>query len=259
MYKGYNLKIESYEVDILKRDLISEQDGDFNLEKSREKVHNTLNEQVQSFSFKESIDATELMGDWFPQQKFDVFISHSHNDLERAEVLANWLHVTFGLTSFIDSFVWKYAPDLLREIDNRYCLNLDGNSYDYYKRNFTTNQVYIMLANSLTSMIDRTECLIFLNTPNSVNIEDTVKNQSKSPWIFHELNTSQIIQRRLPDRKVTHDSMVFTNESRDLPDFLYKLQMEHLESINFSSLIAWKNKYLANENFMDSLDILYNS
>jgi hypothetical protein len=37
-------------------------------------------------------------------------------------------------------------------------------------------------------MIDNTECLVFLNTPNSITSQGVVK-RTHSPWLFMELLT----------------------------------------------------------------------
>ena len=53
--------------------------------------------------------------------------------------LNGWLYESFGIKSFIDSSVWGYANDLLKLIDDAYCLNLEGTnkSYNYEKRNYS--------------------------------------------------------------------------------------------------------------------------
>ena len=64
------------------------------------------------------VDGTALQNFWFPTDasKYDVFISHSHNDLGYAVKLASWLERCCGLRCFIDHFVWNSADDLLKRI-----------------------------------------------------------------------------------------------------------------------------------------------
>ena len=52
------------------------------------------------------VDGTTLQNFWFPTQatEYDVFISHSHNDLDYAVNLASWLERRCGLRCFIDNF-----------------------------------------------------------------------------------------------------------------------------------------------------------
>lgn len=52
-----------------------------------------------------------------------------------------------------------------------------------------------MLANSLTKMVDKTECIFFLNTPNSINYLEAV-GYTNSAWIYYELTVSKLIRKR---------------------------------------------------------------
>ena len=122
------------------------------------------------------LKASEIEKDWFPSFKADVFLSHSHKDEKDVIALAGLLN-DMGLTAFIDSCVWGYADDLLRQIDNEYCvskMNSDGSvdTYNYQRRNQSTAHVHMMLNGALMKMMDNTECLIVLNTPNSLKAKD---------------------------------------------------------------------------------------
>jgi len=68
------------------------------------------------------VDGTTLQNFWFPTQaaEYDVFISHSHNDLGYAVNLASWLERRCELRCFIDHFVWNSADNLLKRIDEIY-------------------------------------------------------------------------------------------------------------------------------------------
>ena len=68
------------------------------------------------------IDGTALKDHWFNIIDADIFLSHSHNDIEKVKGFAGWLYDQFGLTSFIDSCVWGYCDDLLKEIDAQYLI-----------------------------------------------------------------------------------------------------------------------------------------
>lgn len=77
------------------------------------------------------------------------------------------------------------------EIDEKYCKfqKNDGSYwYDYSKRNQSTSHVHMLLNGALAKMIADTECLIFINTPNSIAAEDSKdKAKTGSPWIYSEL------------------------------------------------------------------------
>ncbi|MGL5262686.1 MAG: hypothetical protein ACRC9P_09930, partial [Bacteroides sp.] len=111
--------------------------------------------------------------------------------------LAGWLKNTFGLTVFIDSCVWGHSNDLLKEIDTNYCYQSESKVYNYQKRNYSTSHVHMMLSVALTQMIYNTECLFFLNTPNSITPKSII-SQSESPWIYSEIATTRLIKLRKP-------------------------------------------------------------
>ena len=136
------------------------------------------------------IDGTKLQESWFPtKQKFSVFLSHSHADEKLAVSIAGFLKKELNLNTFIDSCLWRYSNDLLREIDEKYCRHSNGTSFDYDKRNYSTSHVHMMLSIALSRMIDKCESVFFLNSENSISIaEEISKERTASPWIYNELS-----------------------------------------------------------------------
>jgi hypothetical protein len=109
-----------------------------------------VEKSLKSFIYGNNIlDGSKIQASWFPQIDTNIFISHSHDDTDRAIAFAGWLWDNFKLTCFIDSLIWGYANDLLKEIDNDYCLNEDGTFYNYEKRNYSTSHVHMMLSTAL--------------------------------------------------------------------------------------------------------------
>ncbi|MEW4286183.1 hypothetical protein [Priestia koreensis] len=202
-----------------------------------------------------SIDGTKMQNDWFPQINADVFISHSHSDEEKAIALAGWLKEKFDLTAFIDSYVWGYSANLLKKIDDEYCKNTNRTTYNYDKRNFSTSHVHMMLSMALTKMIDKTECILFLNTPNSVVTEEVVE-QTKSPWIYHEIGMTKLIRKQEPKRPgfIKKGSSLFEN-AQGL-DIVYKLDVDHLKKITVDDLNTWEIKF-RNNTYLEALDVFY--
>lgn len=152
------------------------------------------------------INGSALKEHWFSISKKDIFISHSHKDINKIKAFAGWLHECFGLEAFIDSCSWGYCDELLHKIDKKYCYNPKTQTYNYELRNYTTSHVHMMLSTALTEMIDNTECMLFFNTPNSINMADELekigkKEQTISPWIYHELSMSTMINVRIPKRR----------------------------------------------------------
>ena len=150
-----------------------------------------------------------MKSNWFQMEDVDVFISHSHKDIVKVKAFAGWLYDEFGITAFIDSCVWGYCDELLKQIDERYCKNKKGDTYNYNLRNYTTSHVHMMLSTALTEMIDKTECIMFYNSPNSVSMADDLKKMDKegkkvtlSPWIYYELAMTKMTRICKPDRDI---------------------------------------------------------
>ena len=57
----------------------------------------------------------------------------------------------------------------------------------------------MMLGAALGAVIDNAECLIFLNTPKSIALRETVV-RTQSPWIYAEVCIANSIQITLPTR-----------------------------------------------------------
>ena len=154
------------------------------------------------------IDGTAIQNHWFSIKEANVFISHSHKDLDLVKGFAGWLYEEFGLTAFIDSCVWGYCDDLLKMIDDRYCKNGNSQTYNYKLRNYSTSHVHMMLSSALSEMIDNSECIVFMNTPNSISLETELQNAAQnvsyttmSPWIYHELSAAAMMRTTLPKRR----------------------------------------------------------
>ncbi len=210
------------------------------------------------------IDGSKLQEDWFPNLQSDIFLSHSHRDKDLAIALSECLYQNFGLNVFIDSYIWGYSEDLLKIIDNTYCLNSDERSYNYSKRNYSTSHVHMMLSTALTMMIDKCECIFFLNTPNSIS-SNSVINKTESPWIYSELTTSRLIRKKpLTEYRMPVLTEMYSEgtEIKKGLDFEYKVDINHLASLNIDDLARWVddwkftgNKYSPNhkEHVLDRL------
>lgn len=124
-------------------------------------------------------------------------MSHSHNDEKLAICLAGFLKEKLDLDTFIDSCLWRYSNDLLKELDKKYCKYSDGVSYDYDKRNYSSSHVHMMLSIALSRMIDNCEAVFFLNSENSISLSVEIdRERTSSPWIYNELSMADIIQIR---------------------------------------------------------------
>jgi len=248
MFAGFKLELDKdysdyYELGLRK----------FNTQKT--KIQNNLDKYINKDNF---LNGSEIQKDWFPQIDADVFISHSHNDQKKAIGLAGWLYDKFELKVFIDSCIWGYCDNLLKMIDDEFCLQSDGWLYDYSKRNYSTSHVHNMLSIALTKMIDRTECLFFLNTPNSIHVSDIV-SQTKSPWIYAEIAMTEMIrQKPLSEyrgmiKKADGYRNIYENKEINI---LYDVSLDHLHTISNSELQQWKANFTNLDYPLDGLYII---
>lgn len=205
------------------------------------------------------IDAESLSKAWFPSSNPPyIFLSHSHGDVDQAKTFANWLFDKFGLTTFIDSEVWRYAGNLLKEIDNKYCMQESG-YYSYDKRNKSTAHVHMMLAMALLKMMNKCECLFFLNTPHSTLVDKSNNNKlyTESTWIQFELLASTLLERTEPLRLSTVvDSALVSNESIDLK-VRYDLDLSQMQELDISQMKNWAINVQYSKSPAEALDYLY--
>lgn len=206
------------------------------------------------------LKAEKIIAEWFPPISADVFLSHSHKDEPGIIALAGWLNHKFGLSCFIDSSLWGYSPELLRMIDNQYCYNKEKNTYNYDDRNKSTSHVYMMLSTALTRTMDSCECVFFVNTPNSIKIDETISSSGKteSPWIYSEIAMTKLIRRRDPRdhraiKGLAMDGMESFKESLDIE---YDVDLSHLKDIDKSTLDDWATEH-EKKPLKYALDFLY--
>ncbi|MBN1037067.1 hypothetical protein DWC20_16145 [Clostridium botulinum] len=258
MYKGFNLQFDTDS--IFKKTLNNYyDDGKEIYDNKKSDVIKNLNSYLGPDG---SLDCSALQKDWFPEINSNVFISHSHDDEDLAVSLAGWLYKEFNLTSFIDSYVWGYCNDLLKDIDEEYCKHSNGQSYDYDKRNYSTSHVHMMLSTALTKMIDKTECIIFLNTDKStLKAEDIIKTKTRSPWIYSEIIATTVLKENSPERftlKKSANNMHFENAQKTFKP-TYDMDLEHLIKLSEIDLVNLDKCYKTNypNNSTDALDKLY--
>ena len=81
-----------------------------------EKFQSEIQRSLQDFIDENGvINGTKLQNDWFPvETKFDVFLSHSHDDEDTAIALAGFLKKELNLNAFIDSCLWGYSRPCLK-------------------------------------------------------------------------------------------------------------------------------------------------
>lgn len=261
MYRGFNLKLdEDY---FLKQNIFSTQEiNEYKkLGLSSLKNNDFLLKYIEE---AEELEGDRIMQECFPNdiKEYNIFLSHSHKNMRIALIIAGLLKSKYKIEVFIDSTVWLNYIHLLKCIDDYYCKSkekikerYDYNSkeyYDYDIRNYSTSHINLMLMNSLNMMIDKCEVLFFLNTPNSISI-DNIGQKTNSPWIFSEIQTSKIIRKKIPNRNIPlmKSTKYFSTDLK----ISYPLELDHLTNISRYNFLKWINGNYNNPN--SALDGLY--
>lgn len=200
------------------------------------------------------LDADKIQNEIFPLVPVDVFISHSHSDQDGAIEIALALE-KIGLKAFVDSCVWGYADELLRKIDDEFCIPDGWTSYNYSLRNRTTTNVHMILNSALQGMIDNSELLIFLDSENSVKVGEYVNKKEflSSPWIHSELMFASRVRRR-ERRRISSANEGFelrkAEASSDV-EFAYNVP-PMTKSMNFEEFVKWIKDFRRFQNFKNN-------
>ncbi len=254
MYRAFNVKLDDSDL----QNFATNYNYNDLSDESREKLKKLVNSS-------QKISADEIKNILLPQKHYDIFISHSHKDLNLAKRLADYLQNNCKVSCFIDSLYWGNIDGLQEEL-NKMHLREDASTGKKYFNHQSTMEVAkhanMILASALTMMIDSCECVFFLNTDNSVisGIEVINKNETYSPWIYHEVFTTSIIHRRKPGldtQKAIHEHFQFRNDAiNQLPQFIYNLDLTGMANLDDNDILDWASK--VNSACMHPLDVLYN-
>ena len=114
----------------------------------------------------------------------------------------------------------------------------------------------MMLSTALAMMIDKNECLFFLDTPKSICPIEEIK-RTQSAWIYFEIATTKLLEKKQPERHLHEGTRVYSRRDRLLKsiDISYKLDLDHLNQINDKLLKNWGTNYIISQEH--ALDILY--
>ncbi|WP_405199126.1 hypothetical protein [Christiangramia sp. LLG6405-1] len=251
MYRGFNL--------VIPENLNKEKYFAKGLEIYKDIGKKVLERIEDIIEYDGIINGNKVISDWFPSIDAHIFLSHSHKDEEKAITLAGILYQEFGLVTFIDSCIWGNSNSLLKILDDKYCWDNAREIYIYEKRNFSTSHVHLMLSSALNKMIDNTECLLFLNTPNSINAKETVGSTTFSPWIFSEISTSQIVRKTTPKRlkpetRLYSEKIQLSESVKSQLTVEYEMELSHLNKITLNHIKSlMTNTFNSPEEALDKL------
>ncbi|GAA7370903.1 toll/interleukin-1 receptor domain-containing protein [Helicobacter pylori] len=151
-----------------------------------------------------------------PQLKSaQVFLSHSHADKNKALRVKNYLESETNHRVFVDSLFWDYKDDVLNKL-------AEYDDTSKIKDAFT-----LILRESLEDMIKKCPYFVFLQSKNSVSLNQDLLGITYSAWIYEELKIAHSINGK---SRLTI-AMESFQVSHNISPFL-----EHLETITLSEL-----------------------
>ncbi len=152
-----------------------------------------------------------------PQLKnAQVFLSHSHADENKALKVKNYLEEYLDAECvFIDSLFWDYKDDVLNKLAR----------YDDISK--IEDAFTLILRESLQDMIEKCPYFVFLQSNNSVSLNQDLLGITYSAWIYEELKIAHSISSESRLAIMMESFQV----SHDISPFL-----EHLETITLSKL-----------------------
>ena len=182
------------------------------------------------------IDVEKLKKLYFPKIKADIFLSHSHKDIELVNFFVGYMQKQLKKKVFVDSNVWGNVYELRKNLYDDYA-QIPGKIGSYYlnKSDKISDNLNIILASSLTEMIKNTNTFLFLSTDNSINDEYILN----SPWIYHEIVTLNCFP--IAKGKISaHDSKSVT-ESAMIFDYNIESYIKNLRTLDVTEN-GWENK-----------------
>ncbi|WQZ12462.1 toll/interleukin-1 receptor domain-containing protein [Helicobacter pylori] len=157
-----------------------------------------------------------------PQLKnAQVFLSHSHADKNEALKVKGYLEEYLDAECvFIDSLFWDYKDDVLNKLAEY--AEYDDNDISVIEYAFT-----LILRESLECMIKKCPYFVFLQSKNSVSLNQGLSQITYSAWIYEELKIAHSISNKNRSTIVMESFQV----SHNISPFL-----EHLETITLRKL-----------------------
>lgn len=262
MYTRFKIRKEvlEYYLSDYRRESISDiyaEDKDSALKRAQEIIMASSHEGI--------IEADQLKDGFFPtnfRNQYQVFISHSHKDIDLVKRFANVLNGAFGVRCFVDSMVWENMEQLLEVLDEKYCKNKKTGNYYYANRNLSTAHVHAMLSMALMEMIEQCECCIFIQSDNSTipslklrGIEH--RDKTFSPWIYEEINFMNMLEPHQSRRLLKLFSDLNENEQRALNGYInpavpivHGLNLDKFKEVTYGKI---PNDFAKNETWLDAL------
>ncbi len=153
-----------------------------------------------------------------PQLKStQVFLSHSHADKNKALKVKNYLESETNRRVFIDSLFWDYKDDVLNELEK----------YDDTSK--IEDAFTLILRESLQDMIEKCPYFVFLQSNNSVSLNQDLSRITYSAWIYEEL---KIAHSLIADSALQESRIKAMRVSHNITNLLRRFKLISLDSLS---------------------------
>ncbi|WP_208368633.1 toll/interleukin-1 receptor domain-containing protein [Helicobacter pylori] len=152
-----------------------------------------------------------------PQLKnAQVFLSHSHADRNKALEVKDYLKNQTKRKVFVDSLFWDYKDDVLNELAE----------YDDISK--IEDAFTLILRESLQDMIEKCPYFVFLQSKNSVSLNQDLSRITYSAWIYEEL---KIANTFITDTTLKESLIKAMRVSYDVTNLLRRFKPISLDSL----------------------------
>ncbi len=153
-----------------------------------------------------------------PQLKnAQVFLSHSHADINKALEVKDYLEEYLDAECvFIDSLFWDYKDDVLSKLAK----------YDDISR--IKDVFTLILRESLECMIKKCPYFVFLQSKNSVSLNQDLLKITYSAWIYEELKIANTL---IADTTIKESHIKAIRISYDITNLLGRFKPISLDSL----------------------------
>ncbi len=158
-----------------------------------------------------------------PQLKnAQVFLSHSHADKNEALKVKGYLEEDLDAECvFIDSLFWDYKDDVLNKLAEY--AEYDDNDISVIEDAFT-----LILRESLQDMIEKCPYFVFLQSKNSVSLNQGLSRITYSAWIYEELKIANTL---IADTIIKESHIKAMRISYDITNLLGRFKPISLDSL----------------------------
>ncbi len=153
-----------------------------------------------------------------PQLKnAQVFLSHSHADINKALEVKDYLEEYLDAECvFIDSLFWDYKDDVLNKLA------------EYDDISGIEDVFTLILRESLECMIKKCPYFVFLQSKNSVSLNQDLLKITYSAWIYEELKIANIL---IADTTIKESHIKAMRISYDITNLLRRFKPISLDSL----------------------------